>query len=217
VCSDPLISFRIAKFLQGFIPRLKQHLLPRVQAQVAEANGWEMYNNLEESSGDWQGIVLKHDRFYSHNIMRVNYTTYDVQQGEDMIHAWTLHCDIMMLKSAFAENPSQHPFCYAQVHGIFHANVIYLRGKNQDPVDVLWGCHTIPTFSRGKVHPNGKLFSNLAQDQNDWFVYYINWCIAPIEFVPALSSCRLRFVDHDMVLHYHWGHGVGHTYAFGAD
>jgi hypothetical protein len=25
----------------------------------------------------------------------------------------------------------------------------------------------------------------------------------------------VRFVDRDMVVRYHWGHGVGHTYAFG--
>lgn len=24
----------------------------------------------------------------------------------------------------------------------------------------------------------------------------------------------LRFVDRDMILRYHWGHGVGHTYAY---
>jgi hypothetical protein len=197
--------------------------------------------------------------------MRVNCTTYDVQWGEDVIHARTSPCDIMMLNPAFAEDPSQHPFCYAWVLGIFHTNVIYLGGKNQDyrpwqleflwvrwlhvegniqsgwkalkldhvqfppmtgnadafgfvdPVDVLQGCHTIPTFSRGQVHPDGNLFSNLAQDQNDWFVYYINRCVAPIEFFPALSSFRLRFVDHNMVLHYDWGHGMGHTYAFGAN
>ena len=23
-----------------------------------------------------------------------------------------------------------------------------------------------------------------------------------------------RFVDHDMMMRYHWGHGVGHMYAF---
>jgi hypothetical protein len=34
----------------------------------------------------------------------------------------------------------------------------------------------------------------------------------------ALPSFGLRFVDCDMVIHYHWGHGVGHTYAaFSAD
>lgn len=25
-----------------------------------------------------------------------------------------------------------------------------------------------------------------------------------------------RFVDRDMAIRYHWGHGVGHTYAFGS-
>ena len=171
----------------------------------------------------------------------------------------------MMLNSAFAEDLSKHPFCYARILGIFHANIIYLGEQNLDyrpqrleflwvrwfnieewvqsgwkagkldrvhfppmvdnvdafgfldPVDVLHGCHVIPAFSRGQVHPDGKLFSNLAQDQNDWFVYYINRCVSPIKFSPALSSFELRFVDHDMVIRYHWGHGVGHTYAFGAN
>lgn len=208
--------------------------------------------------------MLKHDRFYNHNIMRINYTTYDVRRGEDVIHAGTSRCDVMTLNSAFAEDSSKHPFCYARVLGIFHANVIYLGEKNQDyrprrleflwvrwycigegtqsgwkalkldrvqfppmvgnadafgfldPIDVLRGCHTIPAFSSGRVHPDGKLFSNLAQDQNDWFIYYINRCVSPIDFSPALSSFRIRFVDRDMVIRYHWGHGVGHTYAFGA-
>jgi hypothetical protein len=197
--------------------------------------------------------------------MHVNYTTYDVRRGEDVIHAGTSRRDIMVLNSAFAEDPSKHPFCYAWVLGIFHANVIYLGGKNQDyrprrleflwvrwynvevgksgwkalkldrvrfppmtgnvdafgfldPIDVLRGCHTIPAFSSGQVHPDGKLFSNLAQDQNDWFVYYINRCVSSIKFFPGcLSSFRLRFVDRDMVTRYHWGYGVGHTYAFGAN
>ena len=76
--------------------------------------------------------MLKHDRFYNHNIMRVNYTTYNVRRGEDVIHTETSHCDIMMLNSAFAEDSSKYPFCYAWVLGIFHANVIYLGEKNQD-------------------------------------------------------------------------------------
>jgi hypothetical protein len=56
-----------------------------------------------------------------------------------------------------------------------------------DPLDVLWGCHVIPAFSSGQVHPDGKLFSKLAGDQNDWFVYCINWCVSSIKFFPALS------------------------------
>jgi hypothetical protein len=43
-----------------------------------------------------------------------------------------------------------------------------------DPIDVLRGCHVVPAFSRGRVHLDGKPFSNLAQDENDWSMYYIN-------------------------------------------
>jgi hypothetical protein len=183
-----------------------------------------------EPLGDWRAVVLKHDRFYQHNTMHTSYTTYDVRRGEDVIHAGPPHCDIMTLNSAFSEDSSEHPFCYARVLGIFHANVVYLGEQNQDyrpqrleflwvrwynveegvrsgwkawkldrirfppmvdnvhafgfldPVDVLRGCHIVPAFSGGQVHPDGKLFSNLSQDQNDWFSYYINRCVDAVSF-----------------------------------
>jgi hypothetical protein len=222
-------------------------------------------DNPGEPLGDWRAVALKHDRFYKHNIMHVNYTTYDVRRGEDVIHAGSSHSDIMALNSAFTEDSSKHPFCYARVLGIFHANVVYLGEQNQDyrprrleflwvrwysveegvrsgwktwkldrirfppmvgnvdafgfldPADALRGCHTIPAFSGGRIHPDGKLFSNLSQDQNDWFSYYINRCVDAVRlfFLSALFSFVLSFVDRDMVIRYHWGHGVGHTYAFG--
>ena len=191
--------------------------------------------NPGEPLGDWQAVVLKHDRFYKHSIMHVKYTTYDVRRGEDVIHARPSHSDIVMLNSAFVEDSSKHPFCYAHVLGIFHANVVYLGEQNLDyrprrleflwvrwysveegtpsgwmarkldrvhflpmtstadafgfldPADVLRGCHVIPAFSGGRVHPDGKTFSKLSQDQNDWFAYYINRCIGFI-FGPSPHS-----------------------------
>ena len=221
------MSFTEVKFFQGFIPKLKQHLLPRIRAKLAEANECFLNGSLHNDDstgppGDWQAVVLKQDRFYKHNIMRVNYTTYDVRREEDTIHAGMSHCNIMMLNPAFAQDPSQHPFCYAHVLGIFHANIVYLGEHNVDycprrleflwvrwydverhvrsgwktfkldrvhfppmannmeafgfldPADVLRGCHVIPAFSARKVHPDGRLLSSLAQDQNDWRSYYIN-------------------------------------------
>jgi hypothetical protein len=224
--SPPLQS---SEQLQGFIPRLKQHLLPRIRASLAKANGWEVDGNCpatllnpDEPLGDWRAVVLKLDRFYKHNTMHINYTTYDVRRGEDVIHVGTSRCDIMVLNPAFAEDANEHPFCYAHVLGIFHANVVYLGEQNLDyrpwrleflwvrwygiergvrsgwkalkldrvrfphmadsldafgfldPIDVLRGCHVVPAFSRGRVHPDGKSFSNLAQDKNNWSMYYIN-------------------------------------------
>ena len=214
---------------------MKQHLLLRIRLQLAEANGWTVggllhLDNPIQSLGDWQAVVLKHDRFYKHNVMRINYTTYDVRRGDDMINTRTSHCDIMTLNSAFGEDPSEHPFCYAHVLGIFHANVVYLGEQNLDyrprrleflwvrwyrvesgfrsgwkalkpdrvhfplmagnpdafgfldPADVLRGCHVIPAFCQGRVHPDGKQFSGISQDKNDWSAYYVNRYVEAFEF-----------------------------------
>lgn len=60
------------------------------------------------------------DRIYRHAQMRVNYTTYDGRRDQDTVNPRT-RADIVML------NPREdgHPYCYARVCGIFHANVRY--------------------------------------------------------------------------------------------
>lgn len=55
--------------------------------------------------------------------MRINYTTYDVRRKQDTINPRTPHRDVMVL--ANNEDTSEHPFLYARVLGIFHANVVY--------------------------------------------------------------------------------------------
>ncbi|KIJ65337.1 hypothetical protein HYDPIDRAFT_28047, partial [Hydnomerulius pinastri MD-312] len=65
-----------------------------------------------------------------------------------------------------------------------------------DPADVLRGCHLIPAFASGKLHPDGIAVSPMARDSEDWKYYYAN-----------------RFVDRDMLLRYHWGLGIGHIYS----
>lgn len=65
-------------------------------------------------------VVFRQNRFYRHNLMRINYTTYDVRRGQDVVNPNTEHRDILMLSGS-----SFHPFCYARIIGIFHANVIY--------------------------------------------------------------------------------------------
>jgi hypothetical protein len=43
-----------------------------------------------------------------------------------------------------------------------------------DPVDVLRGCHIIPSFADGKRHPNSLGVSACAGDKDDWCQYYVN-------------------------------------------
>ena len=43
-----------------------------------------------------------------------------------------------------------------------------------DPADVLRGCHIVPAFAKGKLHPDGKGISCCAADSGDWAGYYVN-------------------------------------------
>jgi hypothetical protein len=89
---------------------------------------------------DHARLLLKQDRMYLHNILRVNYTTYDVRRKQDTINPNTSHRDIMVL--AENDDDSDHPFWYARVIAIFHVNVVYTAGTlvdyNPRKVEVLW-------------------------------------------------------------------------------
>jgi hypothetical protein len=71
--------------------------------------------------------LLKDDRIYRHQLVRFNYTTYDVRRGQDVINPSTPHCNILLLanKDEGTHPESDHPFLYARVLGIYHANVVY--------------------------------------------------------------------------------------------
>lgn len=85
-------------------------------------------------------MLFKSDRMYAHNIMRINYTTYDVRRAQDVINPSSSHNNIMILADA-SDSPA-HPFVYGRVLGIFHVNVVYIGPGmvNYQPIrmEFLW-------------------------------------------------------------------------------
>lgn len=69
-------------------------------------------------------LFFQNDRMFRHNILRVNYTTYDIHRKQDTINPMTPHRDVMVI--ADEEDSERHPFMYARVLGIYHVNVIYI-------------------------------------------------------------------------------------------
>lgn len=134
--------------LQEFLSKLRAHLLPRIQTVLqVEAATLPEYLRTEipvrdpTKRDDCDLIFFKHDKLYLHKLARFNYTTYDVQRGQDNIHPGHSRSNVMVLANVDSDATSHH-FWYAQVLGIYHANVIYTGSGMLDycprRMDFLW-------------------------------------------------------------------------------
>jgi hypothetical protein len=122
-------------FLQNFWPKLKAHLLDRILAERApvapNTASCSRSSSGEGGSQESDKLFFKKECMYQHNIMRINYTTYDARRAQDIVNPNTDHRDIMMLSSKDVHS-WDHEFCYARVLGIYHINVIYLESDKLD-------------------------------------------------------------------------------------
>ncbi len=84
------------------------------------------------SSAEADSIHILNNHIYEHQRLRVNYTTYDLRRAQDTISPKS-HSDIMVLSHEYGdENGAFHPYWYARVIKIFHAQV-YFRGCKSYP------------------------------------------------------------------------------------
>jgi hypothetical protein len=144
-CSLPLTHLA-----QSFLPKLKKHLLPRIQATLVETTTFDDipcirtapdYGSSNETTHDF--VFFKSDRIYHHKLLRFNFTTYAVRRRTDIVNPGTSRHNIMLLADcADGSAPNSHPFLYARVLGAYHANVIYSGPGMQDyrarHFDFLW-------------------------------------------------------------------------------
>lgn len=70
-------------------------------------------------------IVFENNRIYNHPLLRVNYTTYDLQRKQDTVNPLS-HADVMVL---LQEEERTHPYWYAQVIKIFHVMVQHQKDQ----------------------------------------------------------------------------------------
>ena len=83
-------------------------------------------------------ITFISDRIYKHNVLRVNYMTYNLCCGQDSINICT-HPYIMTLGHEDEEGEmTWHPYWYAKVIGIFHVNVRCSGHMETERMEFLW-------------------------------------------------------------------------------
>lgn len=103
---------------QGFNSQLRDHLLSRLRGLGSDGDE-TVYSTFDRAK-----VVIDKDRIYMHPKLRVNYTTYDVQRGQDLISPMSF---IIVISRDHSDGTTdRHPFWYARVLGIFHAEVGYL-------------------------------------------------------------------------------------------
>ncbi|KAH6904929.1 hypothetical protein BKA70DRAFT_1431513 [Coprinopsis sp. MPI-PUGE-AT-0042] len=136
--------------LCDFIPKLKQHLLPRLLPLVAPnlyaiERDDQCFSNALGRDDMWASVELYNNRIYTQQTMRVKYTTYDVRREEDVVRLESKP-NIMVLRDTPAHGGSaEDPYLYGQVIGIYYADVMFVgelrdgtRNYHSHRIDFLW-------------------------------------------------------------------------------
>ena len=69
-------------------------------------------------------ISIDNYRIYRHQVMHINYTTYNNRRAQDTVNPRT-RPDIMMLSGEKEDGKHAHPYWYARVLGIYHVRVLH--------------------------------------------------------------------------------------------
>lgn len=117
------------------------HILPTLESLI-ELEDQELPLDAEAQS---ERVFIHAERAYAHQILQINYSTYDTRREQDILNPNTGRRDIMCLRREYdpaGRGSASHQFCYARILGIYHVNVIFLGNGYLDRrprrFDVLW-------------------------------------------------------------------------------
>ena len=214
---DPAIKVRtpisfyplpLTPLAQNFLPKLRSHLLRRVQATLElETRAFDEFpcDRRASDSGpsanpDANGrdfVFFKGDRIYHHKLLRFNFMTYAVRCGTDVVNPGTSRCNVMLLSADCADGSASnsHHFLYARVLGAYHANVVYTgpgmrdyKARRFDFLWVRWYEYVDPGSSGwGNSSLDSVRFPPLNDDESFGFVDPVD-VLCGCHIIPAFSS-----------------------------
>ncbi|KAH6896204.1 hypothetical protein BKA70DRAFT_1438689 [Coprinopsis sp. MPI-PUGE-AT-0042] len=227
---------------RDLVGKLKRHLLPRILARLCSRRTQDLPSLLEQS--DWTRVSIPDQQLHPHGLARIKYTTYDVRRDEDMVHLVSDRFNIMIRNQDYRPNvPGLHPFRYAKVIGIYHADAAYIG-----PIDVLDGAdytaHRFDLFyvrwyevipAESPYHLDQARFLDIASEDAVGFLDPGD-VLRMSHVTPRFSQGKVysdgpgrsaflgdksdwklyfinRFPDRDMHMRFQWGLAVGHKYT----
>ena len=112
--------------------------------------------------------------------MRVNFTTYDLQQGQDIIHIPFDKQDILVYNP---EEQGPYPWAFARVLGIYHATVLTRAHPDPQTYQFLW----VRWFKHDRSIPS---FATTRQFDRVAFVPYDSDDEEPFGFIDPATVIR---------------------------
>ena len=127
--SSVFLTETIEFWFQDFLPRLKNHLLSRLLGHKYDGD------ELPFTSSERRTVIIDSDIIYRHKVLRINYTTYDLRREQDSLNPRLPdHANIMVLSPENEkENDDPHPYWYARILGIYHANIRHIGPGSNSP------------------------------------------------------------------------------------
>ncbi|KAJ7211477.1 hypothetical protein B0H12DRAFT_1079580 [Mycena haematopus] len=111
--------------LTNFLPNLKAHLLGRLLGIPWDGD------EIKFSTQDLADVNIVGERLYTHKVLHVNYTTYDLHRDQDTLNPST-HPDFMALAHEEEGEATAHPYWYGRIISIFHADVRHVGSRSQN-------------------------------------------------------------------------------------
>lgn len=84
------------------------------------------------------GVIIQHNRIYTHATARFNYTTYDVRRDQDTINTNTRRRDVLLRSYEDEDDADGNPYWYARVLGVYHARVFFPNSRTPKRMDFLF-------------------------------------------------------------------------------
>ena len=154
---------------QDFLPHLKQHL----HARLLESNPSNDCDRFED-------LIIQDGVLYQHSIMRVNFITYDLQQGQDIVHVPFDKRDILIYNP---QEQGPYPWAFARVLGIYHATVLTHAHRDPQTYQFLW----VRWFKHDQSVPS---FATTRQFDRVAFVPHDNSDKEPFGFIDPATVIR---------------------------
>lgn len=128
----------------------------------------------------YDDVIIQGGVLYQHSIMRINFTTYDIQQDQDIIHLPFDKQDILIFNP---QEEGPYPWAFARVLGIYHAAVRTRKYSEPQTYHFLW----VRWFKRDQSLPS---FATTRQFDRVSFIPHDSPDEEPFGFIDPATVIR---------------------------